>query len=89
MKSVAFSCKETEALVRSTAFECATEMLPSSSTVPPPALTSSIDCKRVDNLMNRVSQSDSDDSKAQESGEHQSDKAKAGVRPSKRMEGEV
>ena len=62
LKSVALSCKESEALVWSTALECATEMLHSSSTVPPPALTSSIDCKRVDNLMNRVSQSDSDDS---------------------------
>ena len=57
--------------------ECATVMLPSSSTVPPPALTSSVALTVsvfiVDNEEGGT-ESESDDSEAQESGEHESDK---------------
>jgi hypothetical protein len=51
---------------------CATEMLPSSSTFPPPALTSSVALTVSDE--ESVTESESDDSEAQESGEHESDK---------------
>jgi hypothetical protein len=51
-------------------------MLPSSSTVPPTALTSSVALTVSDGVDNEVgvTESESDDSEAQESGEHESNK---------------
>ena len=54
---------------------CVTEMLSTSSTVPPPALTSSVVLTVSDGVDNEegVTESESDDSEAQESGEHESE----------------
>ena len=53
--------------------QCDTEMLPSSSTVQPPALTISVALNvSVDNEEGGT-ESESDDSEAQESGEHESE----------------
>jgi len=51
-------------------------MLPSSSTIPPPALTSSVSLTVSDRVDNEggVTESESDDSETHESAEHESDK---------------